>query len=149
MDIRQIDITQHGKTLYELDVAAFCRPYDYPSPSVPMTLSYLKGCIVYLAYDDGQPVGVLAYEIKGNEVEVKQVLVHPSRQGKGIGSCLVGKLIDDTADKHIWLVTHPKNTAAIITYLKNGFEITQWKDNYYGDGQPRLILKLSNCGKTK
>jgi len=40
----------------------------------------------------------------------------------------------------IWLITHPLNTPAILLYLKNGFQITGWKDNYYGDSEPRIIF---------
>ncbi len=31
------------------------------------------------------------------------------------------------------IVTHPKNTPALKLYLKYGFKIESWKDNYYGD----------------
>lgn len=34
-----------------------------------------------------------------------------------------------------------ENASAIILYLKLGFEIYGLKENYYGDGQPRLLLK--------
>jgi ribosomal protein S18 acetylase RimI-like enzyme len=54
---------------------------------------------------------------------------------------LIRALLDEVGDKKPFeLVTHPENTSAIITYLKSGFKIKAWKDNYFGDGQPRILL---------
>lgn len=142
MQFNKIDISQYGKQLYDMDVRAFNRSYDYPSPSVVMTLSYLKDCEVYMCEADGAPVGILAYAQVRGEVEVKQILVLPEYQNKGYGKNIVDKLIELTKGKKVWLVTHPKNTAAIILYLKRGFELAGWMDNYYGDGEPRIKLIL-------
>lgn len=141
MIFKKINPSDYGDLLFNMDVSAFNRSFDYPSSSIAMTLDYLKNCHVYLAFVDNAPVGVLAYEKKGDGIEVKQIIVLPEYQGKGHGRLIVKKLIDLTKGHHVWLVTHPKNTAAIVLYLKHGFEITEWKANYYGDGEPRLLLK--------
>ena len=47
----------------------------------------------------------------------------------------------------IELVTHPQNTAALKLYSKYGFIVTGQKENYYGDGEPRLILTKVNKKK--
>lgn len=31
---------------------------------------------------------------------------------------------------------------AIITYLKAGFVINEWKENWFGNGQSRLLFRL-------
>ena len=54
---------------------------------------------------------------------------------------MVKELIKLVGDKAIITVTHPQNTGAIILYLEHGFKIVGWKDDYYGDGQPRLMLE--------
>lgn len=38
------------------------------------------------------------------------------------------------------LVTHPENTKAIRLYESLGFKIAERKENYYGDGEPRVVL---------
>jgi ribosomal protein S18 acetylase RimI-like enzyme len=43
--------------------------------------------------------------------------------------------------KPVHLVVHPKNVGALLLYLKCGFEMYGWDENYYGDGQPRLLVK--------
>lgn len=142
MKFEKINPKNYGELLFKMDTEAFCRDFDYPSPSIKMTLDYLKGCEVYLAYLDKDPIGLFAYMKKNNNVEVKQIVVMPRYQNKGYGKIIVRKLLDLVKGSKIWLVTHPKNKAAIILYLKMGFLITGWKDNYYDDGQPRLLLQL-------
>jgi len=82
-----------------------------------------------------------AYEHQDDGVEEKQIIVLPKYQGKGFGKVIVKKLLALAKGNNIYLHTHPKNIVAIILYLKNGFEITSWKENYYGDGEPRLIFR--------
>lgn len=141
---KQIDPKDFGETLFKMDIEAFNRKFDYPSPSVKMTLDYLKNCQVYLAYDDSTLIGTFAFETKKESVEVKQIIVLPKFQKKGYGNKLVKELLRINNGKQLWLVTHPKNTGAIVLYLKNRFEIVAWKDDYYGDKQPRIILRHSN-----
>ena len=142
MEFKKINPKKYGELLFKMDAQAFCRSFDYPSTSIKTTLDYLKNCSVYLVYKDDVPIGVFAYKKSGEEVEVKQIVVLPGFQGKGYGTLIVKKLLELVRGSRIQLVTHPKNTAAIILYLKNGFQIREWKDNYYGDGEPRLVLQL-------
>jgi ribosomal protein S18 acetylase RimI-like enzyme len=130
----------YGKLLYEMDTKASNRTFDYPSLSIEMTLNYLKNCEVYLAYDGDTVIGSFAFEVINDQVEIKQLIVVPEYQNKGYGDKIAKELLRINDGKKVWLVTHPQNTVAIILYLKNNFEIAGWKDNYYGNGQPRLIL---------
>jgi len=137
---KKINPHDYGKLLYEMDIKAFNRDFDYPSPSITMTLDYLKNCDVYLVYKNETIIGLFAFEDVSKKVEVKQIIVLPDYQHKGYGKEIVKEILRINKNKSICVVTHPKNTAAIILYLKNDFEITDWKDNYYGDSQPRLIF---------
>lgn len=40
----------------------------------------------------------------------------------------------------IELVAHPHNSPAILLYLSLGFIIESWENNYFDDGEPRLIM---------
>ena len=51
------------------------------------------------------------------------------------------KLLKEIGNKKIVLTVHPQNNAALRIYLKLGFVIISWKDNYFGDGEPRLYLE--------
>ena len=42
----------------------------------------------------------------------------------------------------IWLVTHPENKA-VKFYESFGFKITERKENYFGDGTPRVKMVLN------
>lgn len=143
MEFKKINPKEYGEVLYQMDIKAFNRDFDYPSPSVELTLDFLKDCEVYLAYENKILVGLFAYKHDKNDIEVKQVIVLPQYQRKGFGKKIVKKLMELVKGNKVYLHTHPKNTAAIIIYLKNGFEITVWKDNYYGDGEPRLVFELN------
>lgn len=138
---KKIDAHLYGKLLYQMDIQAFNRSFDYPSPSVQMTLDYLKNCEVYLVYLGQKVIGTFSFDASKSEVEIKQIIVLPDYQNKGYGTKIISKILHLNKLRNLWLITHPLNTSAVILYLKNEFEITGWKDNYYGDGKPRIILK--------
>lgn len=143
MDVKQVDVLEKGKELFDIDNAAFNRDFDLKARTVKEETDYLKNCEVYIAYENEKPIGLVGYETKEDFVEILLLAVIPEYQKKGLGRKLMSFAMDKIKDKEIRLVTHPKNTPAIILYLKSGFEISGWKDNYYGDGQPRLLFKLS------
>jgi len=141
MEFKKINPDEYSELLYQMDVEAFNRDFDFSSTSVKLTLSFLKGCEVFLVYEKNIPIGFLAYKTNEGGVKVKQIIVLPKYQKKSYGKLIVKKLLELVKGNNVYLHTHPKNTAAIILYLKNGFQITAWKENYYGDGEPRLIFR--------
>jgi ribosomal protein S18 acetylase RimI-like enzyme len=143
MEIIKVDIAKEAKILLELDNKAFYRDFDLPSRNIQEQLDYLKDCDVYMLYENRKPIGFFAYKTSGDGVEVKSIVVVPEEQGKGYGKAMMNKLLELTDGHTVHLVTHPKNTSALLYYLKSGFEIYGWKDNYYGDGEPRLLLKYA------
>ncbi len=102
----------------------------------------INTCELYLIKESDQPVGVIAYSMENKEVAyVEEVVIKPQYKGKGYGNQSMQWLMDHLKDvKKITLVTHPHNTVAIRLYLKNGFRIEKWNDNYFGDGEPRITL---------
>lgn len=134
---------QYTKLLYEMDVTAFNREYDHPSVSEAATLEYLKDSQVYLAYVKDAPVGTFSFREVDGEVEVRQLLVLPKFQRHGYGQALLDKLLSLNTGKSLWLATHPHNQAALLLYIKTGFVIFGYMENYYGDGQPRVLLRYA------
>lgn len=143
LTFKQADPAQNTELLYEMDIATFTRDYDYPSVSEAATLEYLKDSQVYLAYVKDAPVGTFSFREVDGEVEVRQLLVLPRFQRHGYGRALLDKVLSLNAGKSLWLVTHPRNQGALLLYIKNGFIIYAYKENYYGDGQPRVLLRYA------
>lgn len=144
MRIKQVDILKVGQSLLKIDNQALCRDFDLPSKNVKQLVSWLKGCKTYVVYDEEQPTGCFAYRVSNGVVTVETMAVIPQYQRKGVGRKMMNKLLKLVKGKKVRLVTHPKNAPAIILYLKFGFQIYGWKNDYYGDGQPRLLLELQN-----
>lgn len=103
----------------------------------------IKNNVMYFIQKDGINIGTMQYEIKEvGHAYGSGIVVDPKFQGQGIArKSLEWLLANDLKNfKRIDLVTHPRNTRAIMLYLSLGFVIESWKDNYYDDGEPRIVL---------
>lgn len=141
MELIKVDCIKEAKILFKLDNQALCRDFDLPSRNIQEQIDYLQGSEVYILYEGGNAIGFFSFKGEKNKVELLAIVVIPEEQGKGYGKIMMKKLLELTKRNMVKLVTHPKNSSAILFYLKSGFEIYSWKDNYYGDGEPRLLLK--------
>lgn len=102
---------------------------------------------VYLIKNNRDIIGSLSYEKKSNtHAYISGLIIKQSFQNKGFGKqaliCLLEKLKNI---QKISLVTHPNNHVALSLYLSLGFIIESRKENYYGDGEPRLVLSLKRA----
>lgn len=97
---------------------------------------------VYFIKRDGQIVGSTEYQIKNpKEAYLGGLIIKPEYRGQGIARKAIEFRLEKLKGvKRLWLVTHPHNSKMIRMYLSYGFIIEAWKDDYYGDGQPRLVL---------
>lgn len=97
---------------------------------------------VYLAYKEGRLVGSVAYQMQGPEsAYLCGIVVHPDFQGQGIGRAMAEFRLDKVRGaKRIWLVTHPQNKRAIALDESLGFRFEKRIENYFGDGEPRIVL---------
>jgi len=69
------------------------------------------------------------------------LVIHPNFQGQGIGrEAVLFRLEKLKGVKRVWLVTHPENFKIINLYQSLGFKIEKRLENYFGDGEPRIIL---------
>lgn len=87
-------------------------------------------------------VGEVSYEIKDPEHSyVDGLVIKPEFQGKGIARKAMEKIMEELKDyKKIDLVTHPENKRAIQLYESLGFKIEKQIENYFGDGEPRVVM---------
>lgn len=102
--------------------------------------------VVYLIEKDGAVTGNVSYERKEKgRVYISGLVINPQFQGQGIGREIIVRILDEVKDaKRIDLVTHPDNAPALALYESLGFVIESRVENYYGDGEPRLVLVLKN-----
>ena len=89
-------------------------------------------------------VGSIAYaEKEPGHVYISGVIVRPEYQGRGIATNAMRQILDKySGARRIDLVTHPDNPALKL-YESLGFKVEERKEDYFGDGQPRLVLALT------
>jgi GNAT superfamily N-acetyltransferase len=83
---------------------------------VPMEL---PGLVAEL---DGEPVGLITYDIYGRECEL--ISMNALQRGKGIGTAMLAKLADIARENNcrgIWLITTNDNVDAMRFYQRKGF----------------------------
>lgn len=97
---------------------------------------------VYLIYKDGKLAGSTEFEIKSPEhAYLSGVVIHPDFQGQGIArEATLFRLEKLKGVKRIDVVTHPENFKIINLYTSLGFTVEKQIENYFGDGEPRVML---------
>ena len=97
---------------------------------------------VYFIKKDGVIVGSTDYRMENpNYAHLGGLVIDPKFQGQGIARKAIEFRLNKLKDvKRIDLVTHPHNSKIIGLYLSYGFIIEAWKDNHFGDGEPRIVL---------
>lgn len=76
-----------------------------------------------------------------NSVYISNVAVLPEFRGQGIARFIMLSLIKESnGANRVELATHPDNKPALQLYYSLGFAIESRRENYFGDGEPRLIL---------
>lgn len=88
-------------------------------------------------------MGSVSYEVKSpDHIYISGLVVKPEFQGKGIATTALKQVLAKYVNaKRIDLVTHPDNPALKL-YESLGFKTESRVENYWGEGQPRLVLAL-------
>ena len=143
--IRKLASEQDWEILLDLErKAAEYSPYYLAFTNIADLREFVGKSVVYLMFDGAKPIGHVEYESKGDDsVEITGFVILPEYRGKGLGKILFERAMEDLKEtKTVFLMTHPENSVALQVYLSTGFIIKEWKENYYGNGQPRLRLEL-------
>ena len=87
-------------------------------------------------------VGTIAYQKKPDgSAYISNTSVVPEYQKQGIARAAMWMMLSIIGSApRIWLVTHPENVKALNLYTSLGFVVEKQVENYYGDGEPRLVL---------
>lgn len=102
-----------------------------------------ENCSVFLIRNGNEVVGSISYEVKSpDHIYISGLVVKPEFQGKGIATTALKQVLAKYANaKRIDLVTHPDNPALKL-YESLGFKVESRVENYWGEGEPRLVLAL-------
>ena len=103
---------------------------------------------IYLIECQNEIIGHISYEKRSDgSIYFHGFAIVPEYQGKGFARKAV-ELIRGEVEVafKIDMVTHPDNYKAIALYRSIGFKIVGQKENYFGDGQPHVILEKYNHG---
>jgi ribosomal protein S18 acetylase RimI-like enzyme len=107
----------------------------------------LKSGSVFLIKNGDEIVGNISYENKGpDHLYISGIAVRPEFQGRGLGTQALKQILDQHSEvSRIDLVTHPDNPALKL-YESLGFTVESREENYWGEGEPRLVLVLQRGG---
>ena len=95
------------------------------------------------AVDEG--VGYAFGRISFDEAELYRIAVLPDKRGRGAGSALLARFIQECTERgivRIFLEVRSKNVPAAALYEKHGFKLISVRQGYYGDDDA-LIYECS------
>ena len=103
---------------------------------------FINNEFVFLVKKGDKVIGLVAYKIIKNKIaHINGLVINPEFQGQGFAKQTMSLLLGKIGRRpRIELVVHPHNTPAISLYLSLGFIIEAWRNNHFGDGQPRLVM---------
>jgi ribosomal-protein-alanine N-acetyltransferase len=99
--------------------------------------------ISLVAEDAGAIQGFLIARSIGDECELENIVVAEGSQRHGVGSALIGALINAVRDrkaKSIFLEVRESNAAARVLYETCGFSMSGRRELYYRDPQEHAVL---------
>lgn len=102
---------------------------------------WINNDIVYLIENDGVIVGSISYEVKDkNHAYISGLVIKPEFQKQGLARQAIELLFEELKKfKKLSLAVHPDNHAVRL-YESFGFTVESRKENYFGDGEPRLVM---------
>ena len=100
---------------------------------------------LYLIKSNATVVGIAAYRVREKgSIYISNVAVDPAFRRLGIARLVMEHILGINKNaRRIELVTHPENEHALRLYVSLGFAIESLRENYFGDGEPRLVLARS------
>ena len=104
-------------------------------------LEWIRSEVVYLIEEDEVMVGDISYVVKDHDYAyITGLVIVPEFQRRGLARQAMNMLLDELKDyRRLSLDVHPDNHAVKL-YESLGFVATERKENFYGDGQPRIIM---------
>jgi ribosomal protein S18 acetylase RimI-like enzyme len=116
------------------------RPLDHEA-----ALSEIGGNQCHLLFVDERLVATGAFRWREDaSVYLSNIAVLPGMRRQGLGREMLNHLLSFCADADtVDLAVHPDNLPAIALYTAARFSPIYVKDDFFGDGEPRLIMRRS------
>ena len=90
-------------------------------------------------------LGYCMMRIVCNEANIINMAIKSSRQGEGLGSLLLGYVLNQLPiNSSAFLEVKEGNLSAINLYKRLGFNVINLRKNYYKDGRTALIMHLEH-----
>jgi len=129
--------------LVELDKKCFNRDFDNSFTEQEFKdYAFNKTGETGLIYLDDTLIGFYSWvDINDEETEIIAIAILPEHQKHGYGTKGIEMMLDKLAHKEcIKIVTHPQNIVALRIYLNHNFIISDFRKDYYGPNQPRIVM---------
>ncbi len=112
-----------------------------PNETIEKALEEIRDNELFFIKKGSERVGMIAYQKKPDgSAYISNMAVLPEYRGEGIARTAMEMILDMIGMvPRIWLVVHPENVALNL-YTSLGFVEEKRVENYYGDGEPRLVL---------
>jgi [ribosomal protein S18]-alanine N-acetyltransferase len=136
---RETDI----KKLIAIEQSVSGNPHYSPMLTEEEWVHEIKTHDVFLIKLGRRVVGNLSYErASADRVYISGLVVMPEHQRQGVAREAMQIVLKDLEGvARLDLVTHPKNPALHL-YKSLGFTEEALHENFYGDGEPRIVLVL-------
>jgi ribosomal protein S18 acetylase RimI-like enzyme len=105
----------------------------------------------YLNFASGRIVATGAVRLRADaSAYLSNIAVRPELRRQGLARAMVGHLLSCCDHAHsIELAVHPDNRPAHTLYASLGFKPTGCQENYFGDGEPRIVMVHLNLNAQK
>ena len=108
---------------------------ELADPSRTQIKSYLKTGSCYVAKNESKIIGVIVLnKINSNTIEIKNIAVTESEQGKGIGKLLLKfaeKISQELKYQKMIIGTGNSSIGQLALYQKSGFEIDKIEHDFF------------------
>jgi ribosomal protein S18 acetylase RimI-like enzyme len=97
---------------------------------------------LYFVETDGALVATAAWKLRDDgSAYLSNIAVDPNFRRRGVARAAMLFLLGEAKGcARIDLVTHPDNAPAIALYRALGFAVEGRKEDYFGDGEPRVVM---------
>lgn len=104
--------------------------------------------VLYFVEVEGALAATAAWKLRDDgSAYLSNIAVDPDFRRRGIARAATLFLLEEAEGcARIDLVTHPDNAPAIALYRSLGFAVESRKENYFGDGEPRVVMLRGDRG---
>ena len=101
-------------------------------------------CPGFVAEINGERCGIATFREAERSVEV--VYIETTVRHRGVGTALIGQVLDSARGKRVWLVTTNDNLDALRFYQRRGFRLAELRAGAVDETRHRLKPSIPSIG---